>query len=336
MKVKANNNISQPVFTGIYNNKVLKKGLEFAAKNSSLFQATVSLGLSTIARPAAILLTPDTDKENKKYACAKSFSSSAAGYIMLLLSSLPVAKAVDNIDKTPGKYLKNKTIEHLKQGEKVLAHSKKYQFATQLFKLGLGFIIAVPKSVLTCALIPPIMSGIFNKKPPDKINTSAPKDKNITFEGLYSRTTQKLSKGIGHLMDSDFVLQMSDKFHKTNFEQHIMSLTDILLTGTFIKQTKDSKKIEESRKKALIYNAGISTGLSIAGGYAISNALKKPTAKFIKKFSEINKNDAKLDKYLEGIRIAKPALILGTIYYIVIPLISTFFADRFDNNRKTK
>ena len=83
-----------------------------------------------------------------------------------------------------------------------------------------------------------------------------------------------------------------------------------------------------------MYNAGISTGLSIAGGYAINRLLKKPTENFIKKFSQINKHDAKLDKYLEGIRIAKPALILGTLYYIIIPLISTFAADRFDDRRK--
>lgn len=331
MKVKVNNSIPQTSFTGIYNSKMLKMGLEFAAKNSSLFTATVSLGFSTAARPAAILLTPDTDKENKKYACAKSLSSSAAGYLLMLLGSVPVAKAVENIDKNPAKYLKNKTIENLKQGEKILSHSKKYKFATQLFKLGLGFVIAVPKSILTCALIPPIMAGIFHKKTPDKNRND---NHNITFEGSYSKGTQLLSKGFGKIMDTEFIQKMSDKFYKTNFEQHIISLTDVLLTGTFIKQTKDSKKIEDSRKKALMYNAGISTGLSIAGGYAINRLLKKPTENFIKKFSQINKHDAKLDKYLEGIRIAKPALILGTLYYIIIPLISTFAADRFDDRRK--
>ena len=38
----------------------------------------------------------------------------------------------------------------------------------------------------------------------------------------------------------------------------------------------------------------------------------------------------KLDKYIEGIKIAKPILILGTVYYTLIPIVSTFLADRID------
>ena len=45
-------------------------------------------------------------------------------------------------------------------------------------------------------------------------------------------------------------------------------------------------------------------------------------------FKEVNKNLPELEKYVQGIQIAKPALILGGIYYIIIPVISTFFADR--------
>ena len=64
----------------IYTNKFLKKGLEFASDRSALFVGSVSLALSTVARPIAIMSTPKTDKENKKYACARSLASSAIGY----------------------------------------------------------------------------------------------------------------------------------------------------------------------------------------------------------------------------------------------------------------
>ena len=114
-----------------------------------------------------------------------------------------------------------------------------------------------------------------------------------------------------------------------------MYMTDIFATGAFITQTAKSKKIEEDRKKALMYNAGISTGLCIGGTYAISNLLKKSTDKFIVNFKKANKNSPKLDKYIEGIRIAKPALIMGGIYYIAIPLVSTFLADRCDKKSLT-
>lgn len=315
----------------VYNSRILKKGFEFAANNGALFAAGTSLVLSTVARPIAILATPDTDKENKKYACAKSFSSSAAGYLLMFLASRPVAGAVKKIDENPEKYLKQKTVENLKQGSKALGHSKKYQFATQLFKLGLGFLIAVPKSIITCALIPPIMAGLFKKKNPENENKNG---KNISFGGWYQKGEEQLSKGIGKLIDRPFIQKISEKFHNTNFEQHIISLTDILATGAFIHQTSTSKKIDDSRKKALMYNAGISTGLCIAGGYGINRLLKKPAEKFIDKFSQANKNDPKLDKYIEGIKVAKPVLILGGIYYIIIPLLSTFLADRFDEKRK--
>ena len=310
----------------VYNSKILKKGLEFAADNGSLFVATASLALSTIARPIVIMGTPDTDKENKKYACAKSLASSAVGYLLMLGASMPVSKAIKKIEKN----LKSETIEALKAGEKSLAKSKRYGFATQLFKLGLGFVIAVPKSIMTCALIPSVMSSLFSKKDNKK------QKKEIAFTGLYNSAAERMAKSFGKIIDTNPVKKMAEKFHNTNFEQHIISLTDIVATGAFIHQTAKSKGIEEKRKKALMYNAGISTGLCIAGGYALNTLLKNPTEKFIKKFSEVNKNSPKLEKYIEGIKVVKPALILGGIYYIAIPLISTFLADKFDRKNLAK
>ncbi len=303
----------------IYSSRIFKKGLEFAADNSSLFIATLSLGLSTIARPVSIMLTPKTDKENKKYACTKSLASSAVGYGVMLTASLPLSKAVKGIDKNPEKYLKQSTIKALKAGEKTLNLSKRYAFATQLFKLGLGFIIAVPKSILTCALIPPFMSKVFSKK----------QDKEISFTG----GTEKLSRILGKIIDTNAVKKLSEKMAGTNYEQHIISLTDALATAAFIHQTSKSKKIEQNRKTALIYNAGISTALCIAGGYVLKSITDKQANKFIDNFTKANKNSPKLEKYIEGIRVARPALILGGLYYILIPLISTFMADRIDRRK---
>lgn len=314
----------------IYTNRFFKKGLEFAADNGALFIASASLALSTIARPLSIMATPNTDKQNKKYACAKSLASSAAGYLLMLGVSLPFAKAMKNIDKEPSRYLKNETKKFLQNGEKSLNSSSKYKFATQLFKLGLGFVIAVPKSVMTCAFIPPLMNKIFHKKNEQDENKKSV-TKHVTFTGM-----EHLSKGIGKIIDTPTVKKISNKFHNTNYEFNMMSLTDILATGAFIRQTAKSKKIEQDRKKALIYNSAISTGLCIGGSYLIDKLSEKSTENFIKKFSEVNKNSPKLEKYIEGIKIVKPAAILGTIYYIVIPLVSTFLADRFDTKHSVK
>lgn len=313
----------------IYNSVILKKGLEFASDNSLLFGATASFVLSTFVRSPMILLTPKTDRENKKYACAKSLASSAVNYFTVLAVSVPFSKAISKIDKNPQKYLKKETIDVLKSGEKTLSKSRRYSFATQLFKLGLGFILAAPKSVVTCALIPTIMSKFFSKK-----NAKKDTKKQISFTGLYNNCISNLSKSAGKIIDTKFVKTISNKFYDTNFEHHMMSLTDILTTGAFMFQTLKSHKIDENRKKPLIYNAALSTGLCIAGSYLLSKVLDKPAEKFVKKFSEINKYSPKLAKYLEGIKVVKPAIIFGGIYYIAIPVISTFLADRCDNAEK--
>ncbi len=305
----------------IYNSKILKKGLELAADNSLLFGAAASFALSVIARPAAIMAAPATDIENKKYACAKSLASGAVNLMLVFLLSTPADAAIKKIDKKPSKYLKPKTIKTLKAGEESLAKSGKYRFVSQLFKLGLGFLIAAPKSILTGNLIPPVMDKFFPKK----------NDKNISFTGMYNNGIEHLSKGIGKLIDTPFVQKMAEKFQQTRFEQHMISLTDVAATVAFIHHTAKNKKIEESRKKALMYNTGISTGLCIGAGYALSRLLDKPVQKFVKKFSEVNKNSPELDKYLNGVKVVKPTLIFGGIYYVAIPLISTFLADRFDN-----
>ena len=81
-----------------------------------------------------------------------------------------------------------------------------------------------------------------------------------------------------------------------------------------------------------MYNAGISTGLCITGGYLINGITKKSTSRFIRNFRYANRDCKNLNKYIEGIKIAKPALILGSLYYIAIPLFATFMADRLDHN----
>jgi len=91
--------------------------------------------------------------------------------------------------------------------------------------------------------------------------------------------------------------------------------------------------LRKKRKSILEKNAAISTGLSIISGYTLDKALNKPTEKFIEKFKEVNKDSPKLDKYIEGIKIAKPTLILGTVYYCAIPLVSTFFAERLHKKK---
>ena len=96
MKVNSYNksNIS---FDGFMNSKLLKKSLQFAAENGTLFAATTTLALSTTARPLAILATPKTDKKNKQVACVKSLTSTGIGYLIALAVTNPFARSIKKL-----------------------------------------------------------------------------------------------------------------------------------------------------------------------------------------------------------------------------------------------
>ncbi len=313
-----------------YKNKFLLKGLEFASKNGALFAAGTSLTLSTFVRPLSIIAAPKTDKENKKIACVKSIASSGATYLMVVAASLPVARGVKNIDKNVAKYLKPETIKNLGQGNIPITKAKEYQFATQLFKLGVGFLIAAPKSIITCKLMPPILK-FLNKK--NDGNKKSPKNE-LTFKS--KNNLNPISKGIATILNNKKLQEFAQKHKDSNLAMHILALSDTLSTATFIQQINKNDNIRENRKKILSYNSAIATGLSILWGYCLDNILQKPTEKFIKNLCEANKNSPKLHKYIEGTKIAKASLILGFIYYGIIPFISTFLAERINPSDRKK
>ena len=214
---------------------------------------------------ATIALAPHTDKENKKVACAKSLASSAAGYFLTLLVSTPFVNAMIKIDEQPQRFLKPETINNFKKGSEKLYQSKSYTLATQLFKLGLGLIVAAPKAILTCAGMPYVMRYIFNQK-------NEKKPENLSFKG---KGNDKLAHGIGKFLDNKGMQKFSDRYKDSNFPMHIIAATDALTTATFIHETNRSDKIEEKRKKAVIYNAGISTTLSITSSYILDGLTSK-------------------------------------------------------------
>ena len=51
--------------------------------------------------------------------------------------------------------------------------------------------------------------------------------------------------------------------------------------------------------------------------------------KFVDKFQKANADSPNLHKYKSGIKVAKSALIFGTLYKFVIPVISTFLAEKY-------
>ena len=345
----ANNKNSNHVsFKGLYNSRFLKRGLEFASDNGVLFSSVVCVALSSVFRPIAVLLTPKAKKEDKQYTCARSITSGLLGFGITMAITTPIVKAVDNIAKNSGKYLKPAAIKALKGNSKTLQKSGAFGFVSQMIKLCSQFLTAEPKAYLSCALVPPLMSYLFkldphpNDKPQKKekvvyignskvhFNTDE-KAFNGSFKGLGQNITNGLSKGMAKIFNWKPMQTAANKFKDTNFAQHLFSLNDIYLTALFVKYTASNKDIKEERKKTLNYNAMLQTGMTIPISYGIVKLLDKPTKKFVSKLTEANKSDPKLHKYIEGVKIAKPALVMGILYYIFAPVVSTVLADIVSN-----
>ncbi len=327
MKVNSSNN-QNITFNGFWDSKALKKGLEFAANNGALFSATATVAFSVVARPISIFAAPKTDKENKKAAFAKSMSSLVSNYALMLITSIPIARGIKKIDKKPLRYLEKETVSNLKDGCEKLSESKAYSIATQMFKLGIGLLIACPKAILTSIGLPYVMQ-LFSKENPEENLTVKQKNSTnksaITFKGKNS-----ISKGISKIINNKKYQEFCKKYKDSNFPMHIMAATDALTTATFIHRTLKNDKLEKERNHVLAYNAFISTGLSILSSYIVDKLLDEPAKKFVEKFKEVNKDSPKLNKYLEGIKVAKPYLIAGVIYYCLIPFISTLLAERVE------
>jgi len=144
----------------------------------------------------------------------------------------------------------------------------------------------------------------------------------------YDRFTDVLAYGMGKIIDTKTVQNFAQKFHNTNIATHIFSATGVLLSGFFILNIAKSKKVEEERKKPLMVNTAISCGIATVGGYTIDKLLDKPLSKFTDGFKKANLKNPNLHKYMEGMKIAKSALIFGMLYRFVVPVISMFLAEK--------
>lgn len=330
----------QPEFKGIYNNKAFLKGLETISDHGTSFAVGVSLMSSLFLRPLAIQMAPNVEKENKKYAGVNSVASGVARFLTVEAVAIPIENAIKNIDKNPDKFLKKETIDTLKNGAKSLTESRDYKFITQVLKLGVNFLTSIPKSMLTIALIPFIIDKITNKKTEKLPETPLKKESyNPVFSPFFKGNLQnKLSGGIGKILDMENVQNLALKYSKNdqNIARNISMATDVLLTSVFAIQTKKNKKIEEERKNPLILNNLISTGITLLGGYTIDNLIQKGGKNFLEKFKTVNKNNPKLPKYVEGLNILRPTLIFAGLYYGVLPVISTFLAEKTDKIAKNK
>ncbi len=316
--------------TKLLKNKRVLSTLEKISDHGTSFSNGTSLVMSLAVRPISIFATPNTEKENKQYAAANSICSGIIKFGIVEAVALPIETAIKHIDKNPQNFLNEQTLKNLKETEKVFAESKSYKLITQVLKLGTGFLTAIPKSMLTIALIPIIMDNLFIKtqksKPKNQDNQPIQQNQKPNFTGNY------IAKGLSKIIDNERIQNLAIKYQNKDKDiaKHMTAGTDILLTASSAYRINQSSGIKENRKKALIYNNIISTAITLVGGYAIDRAIKKHTENFIEKFKIINAGDPKIAKYIEGINILRPAIIFAAIYYGILPMFSTYMGEKID------
>ncbi len=331
----------QPSFKGVLSNRYLLSGLKKISEHGTSFVAVTSFVMSSGVRTFSILNTPGVEKENKHYAAANSIGSGLVKFGIVEAVALPLENIIKKIDKNPEKYLKETAVKSYMNGAKQFCESRSYRFVTQIIKQSAGLVTAIPKSLLTVLLIPFIKDGFFPQQQKirfkkDKIDSMSA-DRQPASKHPFSRhpsfkhsLPEFFAKQTGKLLSREDVQKFAQKYcvHDKDISKHMTAATDILLTTASAIGIAQSEKIKENRKRPLIFNNIISTAATLLFGYGIDRAAKRGTDKFIEKFSRINKNDINLPKYIEGINILRPTLIFALIYYGLLPVFSTFMAER--------
>ena len=318
MKIGKDYNKTNPSFKQIWSNKTVLKGLETVSEHGTSFVAATTFVMASGVRPMAIAATPDVRKENKQYAISNSIASGAVKFLIGAAIAFPIENAIKKTEKNPEKFLAPETTNTFKKNANSLTQSRNFKFITQVMKQSIGFITAFPKSAATVALIPVLTGKLFPDKKEKTVITKEKEESNCkisktpSFKGGF---TDIAAKGAGKILDCKFVQNIAEKFGSkdTDIARNMAVATDLFLTASFTHQTMKNENIEQERKKPLIMNTVYGTAATITGGCILDETIKKNTENFIAKFKEINKNDAKLPKYIEGINIVRPTLIFACI-----------------------
>ena len=163
--------------------------LEKTAKHNVAASAFVGLILAGVLRPMAIMSLPGKkDKDDKIYASGQAVASGVIGFAFSTLITTPLDDAIDKVKKNPGKFAATK-LAKLKEIGKTADSELKRNIAKRTaesletcLKNIPDWIIAVPRSILTIALIPPILKYVFGmekKKKTTEKTVEQPKMENM-------------------------------------------------------------------------------------------------------------------------------------------------------------
>lgn len=176
----------------IYTSNWVHGALLSAEKNNVAFSAAFALLLTCLVRPASIMALPGgkKNKDDKKYASAHSIASGIIGYIISTAVSTPLAKAVKKVLENPVEYAP------LRNGAYFEASKKASEVADAWLLRSVDVLMAVPKGIITIALIPIILKYVFGweKKNPNKDNPQLVEKNNNNSTNIKFQKSMEVSK----------------------------------------------------------------------------------------------------------------------------------------------
>lgn len=150
----------------------LKDWARRAAESPAVFESAYAAILACMIRPATIIALPSKkNKDDQKYAASHSIASGAIGYIAALLIYSPISAAVKKVEEKPTEFISPEKerfnyLGELKDGK---LNGSRFNVASKYFNMIPKFLVAVPLSIATIALIPPILKYVLGyKKSNDK------------------------------------------------------------------------------------------------------------------------------------------------------------------------
>lgn len=163
--------------TRILTNPGFSKFLKTAHEHNIATASLIALGLAGVLRPITIMSLPGKkNKEDKIYASGHSIASGVIGFIASTIVTSPLDTAMKMYTDNSKFWKKNSIYKQLQDELKSLkepAAIKLQAAKIEAFKTAMknipDWFIAVPRAMLTIALIPPILKyvfGIEKKKKP--------------------------------------------------------------------------------------------------------------------------------------------------------------------------
>ena len=346
-------------------NRWFNKFLDILADNSLIADALIALGLTTIARPASIYISPTKDPHEKKknnYQVAHSISTGVLGLATTIAVAEPVKRGVKKVMNNPSKYMKNDAT-YIKENARVFKET-----AGRLHQP----IFLPLRAALTIAIVPPILKmlglskTVKDVKPTDKAKvdysfmsfkgsesksfkgftkvksnydtaydkafdqTKLNKSANPSFKGAGAIVTEGIAKGVGKIADTNGFKKFIEWFKdQKNWFPHLIAAESLWLSGFYMQQTATSKTIEKDQKLPMILNQGITAALCTWGAYGLDGVINKKLDKYKEVYKRMNPqlSEEVMNRRLIGIRLLGPIVIFTTIYRFVGPVVVTPVAN---------